>query len=57
MARAIVGGLIFSTLITLVVLPAIYAIFDDWRSKSGKFFARAVGREPRVKSTTLTVAK
>ncbi len=48
MARAIVGGLIFSTIITLVVLPAIYAIFDDWRTQSGRFFARAIGREPRV---------
>jgi len=48
MARAIVGGLIFSTIITLAVLPAIYAIFDDWRSKSGAFFARAIGRGPRA---------
>jgi HAE1 family hydrophobic/amphiphilic exporter-1 len=50
MARAIVGGLIFSTLITLVVLPAIYAIFDDWREKSGKFFMRAIGRLPRAET-------
>lgn len=31
MARAIVGGLVFSTVITLLVLPAIYAVLDDWR--------------------------
>lgn len=31
MARAIVGGLTFSTIITLVVLPSIYVILDDIR--------------------------
>jgi HAE1 family hydrophobic/amphiphilic exporter-1 len=44
MARAIVGGLIFSTIITLLVLPAILAIFDDWRIRSRAFFKRALGR-------------
>ncbi len=29
MARAIVGGLTFSTVVTLVILPAIYLILDD----------------------------
>ncbi|MDZ7694201.1 MAG: efflux RND transporter permease subunit [Balneolaceae bacterium] len=29
MARAIVGGLAFSTIITLVILPSIYIILDD----------------------------
>jgi HAE1 family hydrophobic/amphiphilic exporter-1 len=29
MARAIVGGLIFSTLISLLVLPTIYSLLDD----------------------------
>lgn len=32
MARAIVGGLVFSTIITLLVLPVIYSLLDDWRS-------------------------
>jgi HAE1 family hydrophobic/amphiphilic exporter-1 len=32
MARAIVGGLIFSTAITLLVLPTIYVLLDDLRS-------------------------
>jgi len=30
MARAIAGGLIFSTAVSLVVLPTMYAIFDDF---------------------------
>ncbi|NGP86837.1 efflux RND transporter permease subunit [Fodinibius halophilus] len=36
MARAIVGGLTFSTVVTLVILPAIYLILDDiklWGSR------------------------
>lgn len=38
MARAIVGGLTFSTVVTLVVLPSIYIILDDfkiWASRIG----------------------
>lgn len=29
MARAIVGGLTFSTIVTLIILPAIYLVLDD----------------------------
>ena len=32
MARAIAGGLIFSTLVTIVVLPTIYSMLDDMRT-------------------------
>jgi hydrophobic/amphiphilic exporter-1 (mainly G- bacteria), HAE1 family len=32
MARAIVGGLTFSTLVTLVILPAVYVFLDDLRN-------------------------
>src|SRR5262252_1103907 len=31
MARAIAGGLVFSTLVSLLVLPTIYALLDDAR--------------------------
>ncbi|UCD36848.1 MAG: efflux RND transporter permease subunit [Fidelibacterota bacterium] len=34
MARAIVGGLIFSTAVTLLILPTIYVILDDMRNWS-----------------------
>ncbi len=34
MARAIVGGLTFSTIITLLVLPTIYILLDDLRNWS-----------------------
>jgi len=41
MARAIAGGLAFSTLVSLVFLPTIYAILDDWRTASGRNWGRA----------------
>ena len=31
MARAIVGGLVFSTIVTLLALPVIYSLLDDSR--------------------------
>ena len=43
MARAIVGGLAFSTVVTLVVLPAVYLFFDDLRTW-GRDLTRAVSR-------------
>jgi HAE1 family hydrophobic/amphiphilic exporter-1 len=36
MARAIVGGLTFSTIVTLLVLPTIYVLLDDLRGWSRK---------------------
>jgi len=32
MARAIVGGLVFSTIVSLAVLPTMYAILDDFKN-------------------------
>ncbi|MBL0041449.1 MAG: efflux RND transporter permease subunit [Xanthomonadales bacterium] len=55
MARAIVGGLIFSTIITLLVLPAILAIFDDWRIRSSAFFGRAIKRGRLTPEATNTI--
>ena len=43
MARAIVGGLAFSTFITLVILPAVYLFFDDLR-RWGQDVAQAATR-------------
>jgi HAE1 family hydrophobic/amphiphilic exporter-1 len=43
MARAIVGGLIFSTVITLLALPTIYSLLDDWRLRSRDLVRRARG--------------
>ena len=41
MARAIVGGLTFSTLVTLLVLPRIYVLLDDLRNWARMVVRRA----------------
>ncbi len=41
MARAIVGGLTFSTMITLLVLPTIYVLLDDLRNWSRRIIRTA----------------
>ena len=30
MAVSVIGGLTFSTLLTLIVIPVVYTIFEDW---------------------------
>ncbi len=41
MARAIAGGLTFSTIVTLLALPCIYALLDDARTATRRMFAQA----------------
>ncbi len=41
MARAIAGGLIFSTAVTLIILPTIYILLDDLRNWTRKILNRA----------------
>ncbi len=47
MAIAVIGGLITSTLLTLVVVPAVFTVFDDlerWLApKAGKLLAEPIG--------------
>jgi HAE1 family hydrophobic/amphiphilic exporter-1 len=43
LGRAVIGGVITSTLLTLFVIPTVYEIFDGWRSWLG---ARLRGRRP-----------
>lgn len=43
MGIAIIGGLISSTLLTLVVVPAAYGFVDDFRLAAGRFFRRFGG--------------
>ena len=44
MARAIAGGLAFSTIVSLLFLPTIYAILDDMRAATSRTILRARGR-------------
>ncbi|WP_133478356.1 efflux RND transporter permease subunit [Cognatilysobacter segetis] len=43
MARAIAGGLAFSTVVSLLFLPTVYAILDDLRGATSRLFRRARG--------------
>ncbi len=43
MARAIAGGLAFSTVVSLLFLPTIYAMLDDLRAATGNTIRRARG--------------
>ena len=41
MARAIAGGLAFSTVVSLLFLPTIYALLDDLRNGTGRLVRKA----------------
>jgi hydrophobic/amphiphilic exporter-1 (mainly G- bacteria), HAE1 family len=45
MARAIAGGLAFSTIVSLLFLPTIYAILDDMRAATSRTILRARGKQ------------
>ncbi|MEW6458212.1 MAG: efflux RND transporter permease subunit [Bacillota bacterium] len=40
LATVIIGGLVFSTVISLLVVPVIYSIFDDWGRRITRRFER-----------------
>jgi len=47
MARAIVGGLLFSTVVSLIFLPTVYLWLDivrHWPRRAWRFMARAISR-------------
>ncbi|WP_293707162.1 efflux RND transporter permease subunit [Stenotrophomonas sp. UBA7606] len=46
MARAIAGGLAFSTVVSLLFLPTIYALLDDLRTGTARLVRRARGLPP-----------
>jgi HAE1 family hydrophobic/amphiphilic exporter-1 len=52
MGRAIIGGVITSTLLTLVVVPVIYSYLDalDRRLRGGTRGAPALERQPADKA-------
>jgi HAE1 family hydrophobic/amphiphilic exporter-1 len=38
LGRAVIGGTITSTVLTLLVIPTIYEIMDEWREKVAGWF-------------------
>ncbi|TVQ30550.1 MAG: efflux RND transporter permease subunit [Wenzhouxiangella sp.] len=46
MARAIIGGLAFSTVISLVVVPFVYVLLDSLRQWTSQVRQRAFGKTP-----------
>jgi HAE1 family hydrophobic/amphiphilic exporter-1 len=44
MARAIAGGLAFSTVVSLLFLPTIYAVLDDLSTAVARILRRARGK-------------
>ncbi|HEY3519618.1 MAG TPA: efflux RND transporter permease subunit [Rhodanobacteraceae bacterium] len=53
MARAIAGGLLFSTIVTLLALPVIYSLLDDARMAMRRVMRDA--REGRVRRPRATI--
>ena len=49
MARAIIGGLTFSTVVSLLVLPSLYCWFDDLRHWTADRFKTATIKRKLVK--------
>jgi HAE1 family hydrophobic/amphiphilic exporter-1 len=44
LGRAVIGGVVTSTLLTLVVIPTVYEILDGWRVRIRARLSRALGR-------------
>jgi HAE1 family hydrophobic/amphiphilic exporter-1 len=43
LGRAVIGGVITSTVLTLLVIPTVYEILDEWREKlASRFFGKRV---------------
>jgi hypothetical protein len=46
MALAVIGGLVFSTILSLVFVPAMFMVMDDFGSLIWRFAKRAVVHSP-----------
>ncbi len=52
MATAVIGGIIVSTILSLVVVPSFYLIMDDLQKLLGGMFGRFVGRKEEEPETS-----
>ena len=50
MGRTMIGGLVTSTLVTLIAVPLLYTFFDDLRNYGAKSMAGFTGRISRKSS-------
>jgi HAE1 family hydrophobic/amphiphilic exporter-1 len=57
MARAIAGGLAFSTIVSLLFLPTIYALLDDLRNGTARLARRARGKDNAVPAAAVAALK
>jgi predicted RND superfamily exporter protein len=62
MAVAIIAGILFATFLTLILVPVMYSLVDDFEKFFRKHFARAeedqvVAEEPRFEAPTSRPAK
>jgi HAE1 family hydrophobic/amphiphilic exporter-1 len=44
LGRAVIGGVVASTVLTLLVIPTVYEIFDEWREALMARFKRRMGQ-------------
>ena len=44
LGRAVIGGVITSTVLTLIVIPTVYEILDEWREALLARFKRRMGQ-------------
>jgi copper/silver efflux system protein len=45
-AAPMVGGLLTSTVLTLIVIPVVYAVWREWQIRHGRFPALVVETGP-----------
>jgi hydrophobic/amphiphilic exporter-1 (mainly G- bacteria), HAE1 family len=49
LGRAVIGGVVASTVLTLVVIPTVYEIMEEWRERLMRRFGRPAAQEvPRL---------
>jgi HAE1 family hydrophobic/amphiphilic exporter-1 len=55
LGRAVIGGVITSTLLTLIVIPTVYEILNEWKEALGRLITKrssAVGHRPSPTPST-----
>jgi len=45
LAVVVIGGLLFSTILTLIIIPVVYDIVDEFRNKVVNYLRRIVHNE------------